>query len=356
MQIGLLGLPRSGKTALFHALTGGAHEGGGGGETHIAVIDVPDERFDRLVEVFKPKKATPATLQVVDLAGFSAGEGKGLTPQMLARLGTTDALCAVLRVFDDGSGDPPNPAGDLENLLLEMTLSDLQKVENRLEKLPKQIMKLGGAERQAGEAELAVLGRIRPALEEGTPIRALALTDEEEPLIRGFQFLSLRPLLVVLNLGEGVDPAPHQAALGPALAQHGTELIALNAEIEMEIAQLESEEDRRVFMEDFGLTEPGRDRLIRRLNHLLGLVTFFTVSEKEVHAWPIPAGTPAQRAAGSIHSDLERGFIRAEVIHVDAFRACGSSLAEAKRQGQLRIEGKTYLVQDGEIFHVLFSV
>jgi GTP-binding protein YchF len=356
MQIGLLGLPRSGKTALFHALTGGAHEGGGGGDTHIAVIDVPDERLDRLVEVFRPKRSTPAVLQVVDLAGFSAGEGKGLTPQMLARLGTTEALCAVLRVFDDGSGDPPDPAGDLESLLLEMTISDLQKVENRLEKLPKQIMKLGGTERKAGEAELAVLERIRPALEEGTPIRSLGLTADEEPLMRGFQFLSLRPLLVVLNLGEGIDPSPHEAALAPALAQQGTELIALNAEIEMEIAQLDSEEDRRVFMEDFGLTEPGRDRLIRRLNDLLGLITFFTVSEKEVHAWQVPAGTPAQRAAGAIHSDMERGFIRAEVIHVDAFQASGSSMAEAKRHGQLRTEGKTYEVQDGEIFHVLFSV
>jgi GTP-binding protein YchF len=321
MEIGLLGLPRSGKTTLFHALTRGEHESAGGGatEAHIAVVSVPDARFGRLVEVFNPKKAVPATVRVVDLAGVAAGEGRGLTAQALALIGETDALCAVVRGFDDRSGIGADPAGDLDNLLLEMTLSDLQKVENRMQRLPKHIAKVSGAERQAAEAELDILGKIQRGLEANRPIRDLDLSAEDAMRVRGFQFLSQKPLLVVLNVGEGADAAAMERALAPALAHHAVELIALNAEIEMEIAQLDTEDERRAFMDDFGLAEPARDRLVQRLHALLGLISFFTVSEKEVHAWTIPAGTAAPRAAGAVHSDFERGFIRAEVIGVEEF-------------------------------------
>lgn len=359
MEIGLFGLPHCGKTTLFHALTGGAHEGatgGGAAETHVAVVPVPDPRFDRLVEVFRPKKQVPAALRVVDLAGIAAGEGHGPSAQALALIGTTDALCAVLRGFDDGSGVAPDPARDLDRLGLEMILSDLQKVENRLERLGKQVGKVSGGERQAAEAEIALLQRLQAGLEANQPIRDLDLSAEERLRVRGFQFLSLKPLLVVLNIGEGVDPTPLERALGAALAHRGVECLTLNAEIEMEITRLESEEDRRAFMADFGLAESARDRLIRALQRLLGLITFFTVSEKEVHAWTVPAGTPAPQAAGAVHSDLERGFIRAEVIHVEEFLAHGASLAEARRLGKLRLEGKGYVLQDGDIFHVHFSV
>jgi hypothetical protein len=355
VEIGLLGLPLSGKTTLFHALTGGAREGSTG-DARVAVVNVPDPRFDRLVETFRPAKRVPATVHIVDLAGIAAGEGKGLTPQHLARIGNTDAICAVVRGFDDGSGIAADPAGDLETLQLEMTLSDLQKVENRVEKLQKQVGKLTGAEKRTGEAELAVLLRLKPALEEGRAIRAAGVTPEEEPLIRGFQFLSQKPLLTVINTDDVAHVTADPATLIPAKLAAPKSVLAIHAEIEMEIAQLETPEERRAFMEDYGLAESARDRLVHQLYHLLGVMSFFSVSEKEVHAWTAPVGTPAQRAAGVIHSDLERGFIRAEVIHVDAFHACGGSLSEARKQGKLRTEGKTYEVQDGEIFHVLFSV
>lgn len=354
MEVGLFGLPRSGKTTLFTALTGSPAPHGG--EAHLAVVPVPDGRFDRLVAHFAPKKIVPATVQVMDLAGVAAGDGKGIPAQALAKIGTTDALCAVVRAFDDGSGLAADPRGDLENLALEMTLSDLQKVDNRLDRLRRSLGKLSGAEKTAGEAERTVLERLKPALEAGQAVRDAGLSAEEASLIRGFQFLSQKPLLVVLNVGEGADPAAAAAALAPGLAGHaGVEVLALNAAIESEIAQLESEDDRRTFLADYGLTESARDRLVQRLYGLLGLIQFFTVSEKEVHAWTIPAGTAAVEAAGAIHSDLARGFIRAEVIHVDEFSALGS-LAEARRAGKLRTEGKTYIVQDGDIFHVLFSV
>lgn len=178
MEIGLFGLPRSGKTTLLHALTGGEHESSQG-DAHLAVIDVPDPRFDRLLETFNPRKIVPATVRVLDLAGVAAGEGKGMTPQLLARIGTTDALCTVIRAFDDGSGIAPDPEGDLENLLLEMTLSDLSKIENRLERLRKSVCKLSGEEKKSGEAELAALERIHPEVEAGKPIRELGLTEEE---------------------------------------------------------------------------------------------------------------------------------------------------------------------------------
>ncbi len=354
MQVGIFGLSRSGKTTLFRALTG--ETSGGGDEVNIAVVEVPDERFTRLLPVFSPKKNVPATVQVLDFAGVAVGEGKGISAQMLARAGAAEALCAVLRDFDDGSGLSPDPVGDLENLLLEVTLSDLQKVENRLERLRKMVLKLAGAERKTAEAELVVLERLQPALEAGKPIRSLGITPEEEPLIRGFQFLSQKALLVVLNTGEGMDAAEQERALAAVLPGEATDLITVNAEIEMEIAQLDTPEERRAFMEDFGLAEPARDRLIQRLFALLGLITFYTVSEKEVHAWTVPAGSSAPTAAGTIHSDMERGFIRAEVIAVDEFFACGATLADARNVGKLRTEGKGYTVQDGDIFHVLFSV
>ncbi len=355
MEIGLLGLPRSGKSTLFHALTGGAHEGGAG-DVHVAIVEVPDPRLDRLVDAIRPKRSVPATVHVIDLAGVVVGEGRGLTPQHLARIAACDAVCAVLRAHDDGSGIAPDPLADLETLLLEMTISDLAKIENRLERLRGHAQKVSGAEKKAAEAELAVLERLHPPLEEGKPIREIGLTGDEEPLIRGFQFLSQRPLLIVVNVDDAADTAAIEAALAPALSAQGTEHLFVNAEIEMEIAQLDTAEERKEFMADFGLTESVRDRLVQRLLHLLGLITFFTISDKEVHAWTVPAGTSALHAAGVIHSDMERGFIRAEVIHVDEFHAHGASLAEARRAGRLRTEGKTHAVQDGEILHVLFSV
>lgn len=354
MEIGLLGLPRSGKSTLFHALTAGEHESGG--EVHMAAVEIPDPRLDRLVEIYRPGRAVPVTVHVLDFAGVVAGAGKGLTPNLLARIGTCDAICAVLRAYDDGSGIAPDPAGDVENLILEMTISDLSKVENRLDRLRRHVHKISGAERQQTEAEVAVLERLHPPLEEGQPIRELGVTDVEEPLIRGFQFLSQKPLLVVLNIDEGTDAAALESALAPALSRQGVGHLTVNAEIEMEIALLDTADERAAFMADYGIAESARDRLVQRLHHLLGVITFFTVSEKEVHAWTVPAGTSALHAAGVIHSDMERGFIRAEVIHVDEFHVHGSSMAEARKAGKLRTEGKTYALQDGEILQVLFSV
>jgi len=362
----ITGLPYVGKTTLFNLLTGGhAATGGFAGaeaETNVGVAKVPDRRVDDLAVLFKPKKTTHAEITYRDLGlAKAAAAGQGISAQKLGDLRTADALVHVVRAFADpavphaaGSVDP---ARDLATLDLELLFADHALVERRLERLEPELRSAKGAEREVKDREKAVLAKAMAALDAETPLRDVDFAPDELRLMRGFRFLTLLPVLVAANVDEK-DVSKPDAVLAPlraAAAKHrAIGLVAVCAKIESEIAELPSDEAAG-FRADLGLAEPALDRLIRATYQLLRLISFFTVGPDEVRAWTVPAGTRAQDAAGAIHSDLERGFIRAEVIEWDKLLAAGSE-ANAKKQGIMRTEGRDYVVKDGEIVHVLFSV
>jgi GTP-binding protein YchF len=366
VQIAILGLPASGKTTVFNTLTRGhAETGGYGGLTlHVGVVKVPDERLDRLAAIFRPKKVIHADVTYVDLpAPPASSEGRvgaeELPAEHLARLRESDALLHVVRAFDEpavphlaGSVDP---ARDLEALDLELTLADLAILERRLERLAGAGRHGTPAEREANEREEGILRRLKADLDAGRPIRDAGLTPDEARIIRGFRFLTEKPVLVLLNVGEGDLPrAPELVATVEAGYRHDRTLIAaLSARIEMELGEVEPDE-AAAFMAELGIEESGLARVIRLSYQLLGLVSFLTAGPDEVRAWPIPAGSTAVDAAQAIHTDLAKGFIRAEVVPYDDLVALGTT-AEARRHGRLRSEGRSYLVQDGDVIEVLFS-
>ncbi|HEU4440145.1 MAG TPA: redox-regulated ATPase YchF [Methylomirabilota bacterium] len=356
MKIGLVGLPKSGKTSLFNLLTGSSVAtssfGTARGEMHAGIARVPDARVDRLAAIFKPKKTTFATFEVVDLAGIAKGERQGLEAKEFRN---ADALLHVVRAFPDPAGTAPDPAGDIDDLETELILADLEVVERRLERLEAQLKK---KRTDADAREQAVLLEIKPALEAGRPIRALGLGEDEARAVRGFTFLSQKPILHCLNLSEKEIARGQSLASSFGLEAVGqrpaTRLGWVSAVIEAEVGQLDGAE-QAAFLADLGLTEPAIRRVLEDCYALLGLISFFTVGDDEVRAWSIPRGTRAQDAAGAIHSDIARGFIRAEVTRWDDLIAAGS-VAEAKKRGVLRSEGRTYVVQDGEICHFRFNV
>ncbi len=366
MQIAIVGLARSGKTTVFNSLTrGDAATGGFGGLTvNTGVVKVPDERLTRLTALFKPKKEVPADVTYVDLpAAATAAEGEphaDIPADQLARLRNADALLHVVRAFENDAVPHPllsiDPARDVEQLELEFTLADLTVAEKRLEKLRQSGRHGTAAEKEANERELLVLERILPALMDGHPIRDVGLSDDEALRIRGFRFLTEKPLLVLLNVGESdLARADELAAVLAASIHHAhTEVAQLSARIEMEIGELD-EEEAEIFRDDLGLADSSMERVIRASYQLLGLISFFTAGEDETRAWTVSRGASAVDAAGAIHSDLARGFIRAEVIGWEELLQLGS-MAEAKRQGKLRSEGKTYQVQDGDVIEVLFNI
>jgi len=352
MKIGLVGLSKSGKTSLFNLLTGAtvatSSFGASRGEMHAGVARVPDERVDRLSALFKPKKTTFATFEVVDLAGISKGEREGLDAKEFRN---ADALLHVVRAFADATGAAPNPKGDIADLETELILADLEVVERRLERLEASIKK---KRTDADVKEQAILLKIKPALESETPVRAIPLADDDARAIRGFTFLSQKPILHCLNLSE------KEIDRGPSLVESfGLQEITargwISAVIEAEVAQLAGEE-QAAFLADLRLSEPAIKRVLRDCYGLLGLLSFFTVGEDEVRAWSVPRGTRAQDAAGAIHSDIARGFIRAEVVGYDELVAAEGSMAAVREKGQFRLEGKDYVVQDGEICHFRFNV
>jgi len=366
MQIAIVGLAGAGKTTVFNTLTRGHAETGGFGglQLNVGVVKVPDERLDRLAEIFRPKKIVHADVTYVDLpAPPPSSEGhvgtEELPAEHLARLRESDALLHVVRAWDDPAH--PHPAGsvdaarDLEQLDLEFTLADLALVDRRLERLKSTGRHGTMAEREANEREEQVLVRLKEALEAGRPIRDVALEPEEEKAIRGFRFLTQKPVLVLLNVGEG--DLPRATTLVEDVARgydHRHALLdALSAKIEMELGELEPDE-ATVFMEELGLTESSLDRVIALSYRLLGLISFLTAGPDEVRAWPILDGSTAVDAAGTIHSDLARGFIRAETVAYDDLVTLGS-MAEARKNGRLRSEGKTYRVRDGDVVEILFS-
>ena len=366
MQIAIVGLAASGKTTVFNTLTRGHAETGGYGALtlNVGVVKVPDERLDRLAEIFKPKKVVHADVTYVDLpAPPASSEGhvgtEELPAEHLARLRESDALLHVVRAFEDPSVPHPDgevdPARDIERLDLEFILADLAMVDRRLERLASSGRHGTPAERESNEREEVILRRLKTELEAGRPIRDAGLTDDEAKAVRGFRFLTEKPVLVLLNVGENqlASAAATTAKVGAGYDHRHALIDHLSAKIEMELGELEPD-DAATFMEELGIAESGLERVIRLSYRLLGLVSFLTAGPDEVRAWPIPDGSTAVDAAGVIHTDLARGFIRAETVHYDDLLSLGST-AEARKAGKLRSEGKTYRVTDGDVLEILFS-
>jgi GTP-binding protein YchF len=350
MQIAIVGLAGCGKTTVFNTLTRGHAETGGYGglQLNVGVVKVPDERLDLLAAVFKPRKIVHADVTYADLpAPPASSEGhvgaEELPAEHLARLRDSDALIHVVRAWDSAAHPHPagsvDPARDLENLDLEFILADLSMVDRRLERLHGTGRHGTPAEREANEREEGILARLKPALEAGRPIRDEALDPDEEKALRGFRFLTQKPVLVLLNVGEG-ELAGAAALVESVKAGYGHRhamVDALSAKIEMELGELEPDE-AAVFMEELGLAESALDRVIKLSYRLVGLISFLTAGPDEVRAWPVPDGSSAVDAAGAIHTDLARGFF-----------------AEAKKHGKVRSEGRTYHVRDGDVIEILFS-
>jgi len=366
MQIAIVGLAGAGKTTVFNTLTRGHAETGGFGglELHVGVVKVPDDRLDRLAEIFKPKKIVHADVTYVDLpAPPPSSEGRvgaeELPAEHLARLRESDALLHVVRAFEDPANPHPegsvDPARDLERLDFEFVIADLALVDRRLDRLKTSGRHGTAAEKESNEREEAVLVRLKEALEAGKPIRDVELESDEEKAIRGFRFLSQKPVLVLLNVGESeLAAAPTLVASIVAGYDHRQTLVeALSARIEMELGELEPDE-AGAFMEELGIAQSGLARVIELSYRLLGLISFLTAGPDEVRAWPIRDGSTAVDAAGAIHTDLAKGFIRAETVAYEELLTLGS-MAEAKKAGRLRSEGKTYRVQDGDVVEILFS-
>jgi GTP-binding protein YchF len=319
-------------------------------------VKVPDERLDRLSALFTPRKTTPADVTYVDVAipAGAAREGT-VNPDHLALIRNADALLHVARAFESGEG-APDPWRDVEALDLEFAIADLMVIEKRLEKLRTSGRHGSPAEREANAQEEELLARLEPELSAGHPLRAVHLTDDDELRLRGYRFLTQKPVLVVLNIDEGRLAAAGEleAAGRSRYALPHSDVAALGGKIEAELAQLTAA-DAALFMDDLGIGEPSRGRVIRLTYALLGLFSFFTAGPDECRAWTLRSGANAVDAAAAIHTDLARGFIRAEVVTFDELMACGS-MAEARRRGVLRSEGKTYAVRDGDVIEVLFNV
>jgi hypothetical protein len=361
LRAALIGVASSGKSTLFQLMTSVRETGRtahGKGEATVGISKVPDARLDRLTAMYNPKKRVPATVEFSDLA-LPAGTGAAAALVDVAAYKNADALVHVVRAFQDPSVPHPastvDPARDAQAMEDELILADLGLVERRLERLEKDLKKNRSADL---ERERDVILLCKGALEDGRPLRALDLKGDDLKRLRGFQFLSAKPLLVVVNLDEadlsqGLDRAIESTGLKPFLSRASTAAVAVCAKIELEIAQLEPA-DATAFLGDLGLTESGLDRVIRATYDLLGYMSFFTVGEDECRAWSIARQTPAQLAAGEIHSDIARGFIRAEVVSYDALVTRGS-MAACRDHGEVRLEGKEYIVQDGDVINFRFA-
>src|SRR2546422_4842215 len=364
LRAALIGLDGNGKTTLFQLMTAARDAPRGKGDVNIGISKVPDARLDRLTAMYNPRKRVPATVEFTDLAATGATGGAKALVDVVAYK-NADALVHVLRAFRDPAVAHPSgsidPARDAQSMEDELILADLGVAERRLERLEKDLKKSRSAEL---ERERDVVTVCRAALERGRPLRALDLKGDDLKQLRGFQFLSAKPLLIVINLdeaqlvdgGEGaieIDRAAGAAGLTPFLSRAATAAVAVCAKIELEIAQLDAS-DAAAFLSDLRLKESGLDRVIRASYELLGYISFFTVGEDECRAWSIPRHTPAQTAAGEIHSDIARGFIRAEVVGYDCLIARGS-MAACRDHGEVRLEGKDYIVGDGDIINFRFA-
>jgi GTP-binding protein YchF len=353
MKVGLVGFAGSGKTTIFNTLTGLTAEVGGYGaseKANVGVIKVPDPRVDKLAQIFNPKKKTFAEISFVDVAGPQSEEAgqtqSGLDPKLVQHMREADALVHVVRAFDNPMlSQGADPVRDIRSFDDELMLTDLVQIENRITRLKKE---------KDSARENQLMERLKAALEGEQPLRNLDLTHEDLALVAGFRFLSLKPLLLLVNQSEDAVAAGVPGELQALAESRELSIIAMAGKVEMEIAQLALEEQRE-FLQDLGITEPARDRFIRAAYSLLDLVSFLTSGEDECRAWSIKRGTTAHKAAGVIHSDIERGFIRAEVIRFEDLAELRSE-ARCRELGKLKLEGKEYIVQDGDVVHFRFNV
>lgn len=346
MRIGLVGFAGSGKTTVFNAMTGLDVPVGFGGEVRLGTVKVPDERIDKLSQIYKPKKTIYAEITFTDLPGEHGGAGKGLSRKSLQQIRDLDAVCLVIRDFDSPAAESaPDPLADLEAFHAECILADLEIVERRLERARKE---------RSDAAQLAAFETMKDTLEAERPLRSLDASELNRALLQGYGLITDRPLLVAINRGEQDINRPIPPELLERIEQLDAAGLTLSASVEAEIAGLDAA-DRAAFLDDLGVSESALARFIRTAYELLDLISFFTVGEDEVRAWTIRRGTRARQAAGRIHSDLERGFIRAEVTPYAVFMQYGTEQA-VKDAGKLQLEGKEYVVNDGDILSIRFNV
>ena len=365
MKLGIVGLPNVGKSTLFNAITNAGAQAANYAfctiEPNVGMVQVPDKRLDRLAEIYHPQKVTPASIEFVDIAGLvrGASEGEGLGNKFLSHIREVDAIVHVVRCFEDTDvihvEDSVDPVRDMDIINLELVLSDIEILERRIEKTRKAMK--GD---KSLETELLLLERVKAVLEDGKPVRSMTFTADELETVKTVSLLTLKPVIYAANMSEsdfaaGYSGNSNYAKVTAAAAAENAAVIPICAKLEEDMASLEPEE-KKLFLSDIGLEESGLDRLVSASYGLLGLISFLTAGEPEVRAWTIRRGTKAPEAAGKIHSDIERGFIRAEVISFDDFIAAGGSMSSAREKGMVRSEGKNYEMQDGDIVLFRFNV